>query len=64
MLLELMSRGGWLMWPILLGGMAAAILLIERLLYLHRAKIDQEDFFKRDIYSDASRQSRRGDINL
>ena len=63
MLLELMSRGGWLMWPILLGGMAAAILLIERLLYLHRAKIEQEDFLK-GIYTVMHRGNRVEAISI
>ena len=63
MLFELMSRGGWLMWPVLVGGMAATVIFVERLLYLHRAKIDQDDFLK-GIYTVMQRGNRVEAISI
>jgi biopolymer transport protein ExbB len=41
---ELMVKGGWIMWPILVCSITAAVLFLERVFHLHRAQIKQEDF--------------------
>lgn len=41
---ELMVKGGWIMLPILVCSVAAAILFLERVFHLHRAQIKQDDF--------------------
>lgn len=41
---ELLSEGGLIAWIIFGAGVFAALLFIERLLYLHRARIKSEDF--------------------
>ncbi len=51
---ELMLKGGWIVWPILLCSVVAAILFLERLFHLHRAQIKQEDFLN-GIYTIANR---------
>jgi biopolymer transport protein ExbB len=43
-LLEMMSRGGLVMWPILLCSIVAAYVVIERLLVLRRARMDAGQF--------------------
>jgi biopolymer transport protein ExbB len=41
---ELVIKGGWIMWPILVCSIAAAVLFLERVFHLHRAQIKQDDF--------------------
>ena len=41
---SLMVNGGALMLPILICGVGAVLLFLERLFHLHRARIQQEDF--------------------
>lgn len=53
-MLELMVKGGWIMWPILVCSLTAAILFIERLFHLHRAQIKQDDFLS-GIYTIVNR---------
>jgi biopolymer transport protein ExbB len=43
-LLEMMTRGGVIMWPILLCSIVAAYVVIERLLVLRRARMDAGQF--------------------
>lgn len=43
-LLEMMTRGGLIMWPILLCSIVAAYVVIERLLVLRRARMDAGQF--------------------
>ena len=43
-LLEMMTRGGVVMWPILLCSIVAAYVVIERLLVLRRARMDAGQF--------------------
>jgi biopolymer transport protein ExbB len=40
------NSGGPLMWLILIGGIIATAIFFERLLHLHRAQIDVEDFIQ------------------
>ena len=51
---ELMIKGGWIMWPILVCSVGAAILFLERLFHLHRAQIKQDDFLS-GIYTIVNR---------
>ncbi len=51
---ELMMKGGWIMWPILMCSVVAAILFFERVFHLHRAQIKQDDFLS-GIYTIANR---------
>jgi biopolymer transport protein ExbB len=51
---ELMVKGGWIMWPMLVCSMAAAILFLERVFHLHRAQIKQDDFLN-GIYTIVNR---------
>lgn len=53
-MLELMVKGGWIMWPILACSVTAAILFFERIFHLHRAQIKQEDFLN-GIYTIVNR---------
>ncbi len=53
-MLELMIKGGWIMWPIMACSIAAAILFLERVFHLHRAQIKQEDFLS-GIYTVVNR---------
>lgn len=53
-MLELMVKGGWIMWPIMICSITAAILFIERLFHLHRAQIKQDDFLS-GIYTIVNR---------
>lgn len=41
---ELMVKGGWIMWPIMVCSVAAASLFLERVFHLHRSQIKQDDF--------------------
>jgi len=51
---ELMIKGGWIMWPIMICSVAAAALFLERVFHLHRAQIKQEDFLS-GIYTVVNR---------
>lgn len=51
---EMMSKGGWIMWPILVCSITAAVLFFERVFHLHRAQIKQDDFLN-GIYTIVSR---------
>ena len=51
---ELMVRGGWLMWPIMVCSLAAAVLFLERVFHLHRAQIKPDDFLS-GIYTIVNR---------
>ena len=51
---ELMIKGGWIMWPIMISSVAAAALFLERVFHLHRAQIKQEDFLS-GIYTIVNR---------
>ncbi len=51
---ELMMKGGWIVWPILVCSVVAAILFFERVFHLHRAQIKQDDFLS-GIYTIANR---------
>jgi biopolymer transport protein ExbB len=51
---ELMVKGGWIMWPILICSIAAAALFLERVFHLHRAQIKQDDFLS-GIYTIVNR---------
>lgn len=53
-MLELMVKGGWIMWPIMLCSVTAAILFLERVFHLHRAQIKQDDFLN-GIYTIVNR---------
>lgn len=53
-MLELMVKGGWIMWPILICSITAAVLFIERVFHLHRAQIKQDDFLS-GIYTIVNR---------
>jgi len=46
MLIDLINRGGPVLWVILASGLAAFFVFIERALHLHRARIRSEDFLK------------------
>jgi biopolymer transport protein ExbB len=41
---EIMVKGGWIMWPIMICSVAAVVLFLERVFHLHRAQINEEDF--------------------
>ncbi len=45
-MLSLMHLGGILMWPILIGGVIALAVFLNRFLHLHRARIRTDDFLK------------------
>jgi biopolymer transport protein ExbB len=51
---ELMIRGGWIMWPIMVCSVAAATMFLERAFHLHRAQIKQDDFLN-GIYTIVNR---------
>lgn len=51
---SLMVNGGALMLPILICGVGAVLLFLERLFHLHRARIQQEDFLN-GIYTVVNR---------
>jgi biopolymer transport protein ExbB len=53
-MLELMVKGGWLMWPILICSMVGTVLFFERVFHLHRAQIKQDDFLN-GIYTIVNR---------
>lgn len=51
---ELMGKGGWIMWPIMVCSVAATMMFLERVFHLHRAQIKQEDFLN-GIYTVVNR---------
>ena len=51
---ELMIKGGWIMWPIMVCSVAAAAMFLERAFHLHRAQIKQDDFLS-GIYTIVNR---------
>ena len=51
---ELMVKGGWIMWPILICSIGAAVLFLERVFHLHRAQIKPDDFLN-GIYTVVNR---------
>jgi len=51
---ELMVKGGWIMWPIMVCSIAAAVLFFERVFHLHRAQIKPDDFLS-GIYTIVNR---------
>lgn len=46
MILEILGQGGSVMWVIVIAGLGALVVFIERSLHLHRARIKFEDFLK------------------
>jgi biopolymer transport protein ExbB len=42
--LELWQKGGWVMWPLGLLSLASAVFIVERLIVLHKAKINVNEF--------------------
>lgn len=55
-MLELMNRGGPMMWLILAGSLIAATIFLKKLFDLHRAQIRWQDFLK-GIYNILERQN-------
>lgn len=55
-MLEIMIKGGPLMWFILAASLLALILFLERLLHLHRAQIDTNSFLN-GIYTNLKRSN-------
>jgi len=53
-MLELMIKGGWIMWPILACSVTATLLFFERVFHLHRAQIKHGDFLS-GIYTNVNR---------
>lgn len=51
---EMMSKGGLIMWPLLICSISAAVLFLERVFHLHRAQIKQDDFLN-GIYTIVNR---------
>ncbi len=51
---ELMIKGGWIMWPIMVCSVAASVLFFERVFHLHRAQIKPDDFLN-GIYTIVNR---------
>ena len=51
---ELMIKGGWIMWPIMVCSIVAAVLFFERVFHLHRAQIKPDDFLS-GIYTIVNR---------
>ena len=51
---ELMVKGGWIMWPIMVCSVAAAALFLERVFHLHRSQIKESDFLS-GIYTIVNR---------
>ena len=51
---ELMVKGGWMMWPLLVCSVIAMILFLERIFHLHRAQIKRDDFLN-GIYTVVNR---------
>jgi len=45
-MLTLVQEGGPVMWILVVVAVFSAVVFLERLLHLHRAQIDSEDFFK------------------
>jgi len=43
-MMEILIRGGPLLWFIMAGGMAALVIFLERWFHIHRAKIKTDDF--------------------
>lgn len=46
-MIETFLKGGFVMWPILLLGILAVVIIVERLLYLKRIKVDEDKLFER-----------------
>ncbi len=55
-MLELMAKGGPIMWAILACSVAATIIFLERLLHLHRAQINPRVFLE-GIYTNLERNN-------
>lgn len=53
-MLELIVRGGWIMWPLIVCSVIAITFFIERVFHLHRAQINPEDFLN-GIYTIVNR---------
>jgi biopolymer transport protein ExbB len=51
---ELMVKGGWIVWPLMVCSIAAAVLFFERVFHLHRAQIKPDDFLN-GIYTIVNR---------
>lgn len=63
MLMELMMDGGPVLWLILVLGLMAFLVYIERALHLHRARIPYEDFLK-GIQTVLRRQSEKEALTI
>jgi len=51
---EIMIKGGWIMWPIMVCSVTAAVIFLERVFHLHRAQIKPDDFLS-GIYTIVNR---------
>lgn len=43
---EMVLKGGWITWVILLGGLGAMVIIVERLLHFHRCQINVPEFMR------------------
>lgn len=42
----LLQQGGWILWAIIVAGVVASVVFLERAFHVHRAKIKTDDFLK------------------
>ena len=62
-MIELLIKGGWMMWPILICGFAAIFIFFERLFHLHRSQIKQDDFLN-GIFNILNRGNRAEAVSI
>lgn len=62
-MLELLIKGGWMMWPILICSIIALGLFFDRLFHLHRSHIKKDDFLN-GIFNVMNRGNRAEAISI
>ncbi len=61
---EIMQKGGLVMWPIALCSVVAVVIIVERLIYFRRIRVDEQKLINRLEIDARQGAPRRGALDL